>query len=50
MGPRGGYGRFLAAAGAEEGDVLVVEFSIPENVAALRLESDEIFDEVDFSG
>jgi hypothetical protein len=36
-----GYGRFLARSGADEGDILIVEFDLGERTALLRLGDDE---------
>lgn len=49
-GLSGGWGTFLSRSGAEEGDVIIGEFDLIAGSAVLRLESDEIFDAIDFSG
>jgi hypothetical protein len=41
-----GYGPFLNRSGADEGDILIVTFSLTENRAILRLGDDEVLDEI----
>jgi hypothetical protein len=41
-----GFSRFLRQRGADEGDILVVEFNLAENVAVLRLGDDELLEEI----
>lgn len=41
-----GFSRFLRQRGADEGDVLVVEFDLAQNIAWLRLGDDETLDEL----
>lgn len=41
-----GFSRFLRQRGADEGDILVVEFDLGQNMAWLRLEDDETLDEL----
>src|SRR5262249_9224707 len=41
-----GYGPFLARSGADEDDILIVEFDLVECNAILRLGDDEILEEI----
>jgi hypothetical protein len=41
-----GYGKYLSQKGADEGDVLIAEFNIIENIAILRLGDDEMIEEM----
>ncbi len=41
-----GFSRFLRQRGADEGDVLVIEFDLAKNVAALRLGDDEVLEDL----
>jgi hypothetical protein len=41
-----GFSRFLRQRGADEGDILVIEFDLANNVAALRLGDDEVLEEL----
>lgn len=45
-----GFGRFLRQRGADQGDILVVEFDLAKNVAALRLGDDELLEELSPEG
>jgi hypothetical protein len=40
-GNLGGYGPFLASSGADEGDILIVDFDLAERTALLWLGDDE---------
>jgi hypothetical protein len=40
-GQSSGYGPFLARSGADEGDILIVEFDLTEHTACLRLGDDD---------
>jgi hypothetical protein len=42
-----GCGRFLARNGADEGDILIVEFELAEHTAILQLGDDEVLEELD---
>ena len=41
-----GFGRFLRQRGADQGDILVIEFDLPKNIAVLRLGDDEVLEEL----
>jgi hypothetical protein len=41
-----GYGPFLARSGADEGDILIVEFDLAEPTALLRLGDDEVLEKL----
>jgi hypothetical protein len=41
-----GFGRFLRQRGADEGDILIVEFNLAGNEALLRLGDDELLEEL----
>jgi hypothetical protein len=41
-----GSGRFLRQRGADEGDVLVMEFDLAKNIAILRLGDDELIEDL----
>jgi hypothetical protein len=46
QGSSSGFARFLRQRGADEGDILVIEFDLAKNVAALRLGDDEAMEEL----
>jgi hypothetical protein len=41
-----GFGRFLRQRGADEGDILVIEFDLVKSAAVLRLGNDETLEEL----
>jgi hypothetical protein len=44
--PSYGYGPFLRSRGADEDDILVVEFDLPGERAILKLGDDELLEEL----
>jgi len=41
-----GYGRFLRQRGADQGDILIIQFDLTMNAAMLRLADDETLEEM----
>jgi hypothetical protein len=41
-----GYSRFLRQKGADQGDILIIQFDLTKNVAVLRLVDDELLEEI----
>jgi hypothetical protein len=49
-GVSGGYGRFLRAAGADEGDILLAQFGLSDATVRLSMIDDEELEELSPEG